>query len=402
MMLRNFKVCLILIVLMFSALPVFSEEKDSLKLSYGQDRWIALHLLLQAQLYSQNNYDELGGESESDATWSRSSQMRRSRIILNGQVNKYVEFFYQTDDIFVGQQGPGKQYSTTKTDNTGDTYNDSKGVYTQDAFINYKVADEFEVTVGLMCLPFMHHNLESAASLLGVDYNYATVPISGSTNEWRDTGLQFRGLIQRVFEYRVGVFRGYPKDDRDAEADSEAKTDGAPRFTGRIQVNFDEAETGFFYSGNYLGKKNILSIGGGIDYQKNAGNLGTYLAYTGDATIDYKISDEAVITFQGAYVKVAHQPGASVKNQWGWYAQIGALFYGQVQPVVKYQYWDGDAVFTDGNGDDVKISYMNYGLNYFIDGNNANIKAEYQNPMGKDNKSVSGEKKATIQFQIFI
>ena len=394
MMPRNLKVCLILIVLMFSTLPVFSEEQDSLKLSYGPDRWIALHLLLQAQLYSQNNFDT--GES---ATWSRSAQIRRSRIILNGQVNKNVEFFYQADDVFVGQQGQGKQYSTT--DDT-DTYKDSKGVYTQDAFINYKVADEFEATVGLMCLPFMHHNLESAASLLGVDYNYAMVPISGSTNEWRDTGLQFRGLVQRIFEYRVGVFRGYPEDDSDVNADNEAKTDGAPRFTGRIQLNVGDPETGFFYSGNYLGKKNILSLGGGFDYQKNASDLGTYFAYTGDVTIDYKLIDEAVITFQGAYVKAVNQPGATEDNQWGWYAQIGALLYGQVQPVIKYQYWDGDAVFTDTTVSGVKVSYLNYGLNYFIDGNNANIKAEYQQPIGKDNKSVSGEKKATLQFQIFI
>jgi hypothetical protein len=414
---RNLKTCLILFIFIFCAIPVLADDdKGFPKLSYGNDRWITLHFFLQAQLYSQNNYDKDAGEGETDAVWSKGSQLRRSRIILNGQVNKKVEFFYQTDDIFVGHQGSGSQYSETNTSSTGSTdkhthtTRDSKGIYTQDAFINYKMSNEFEAAIGLICLPFMHHNLESAASLLGIDYNSAVIPVSGTTNEWRDTGVEFRGIIGRVFDYRLGVFRGYPRNAQNATEDNEERqTDSFPRFSGRIQLNFAEPETGFFYSGNYLGKKNILSIGGGFDFQRNAAiirnSISTYTAYTGDVTIDYKLSDEIVIAMHGAYVNVKNQPGQpntiARGSQYGYFGQLGLLFMDQIQPVIGYQYWNGLTILAN-NVNAKEVSYMTFGLNYFIDGNNANIKAEYQNPMGKDNKAGSGEKKATLQCQIFI
>ncbi|MBN2403758.1 MAG: hypothetical protein JXN64_15395 [Spirochaetes bacterium] len=393
---RIIKAFLILFILLPALMPVSAQEKEALRLSYGADKWIALHFLLQAQLYSRNYYDE--GESEDDAVWSRGAQLRRSRIILNGQVHKNIEFFYQTDDIFAGSQRQGAQYSTENTSGAGEPGDhthkttDSKGVYTQDAFINYKLSSEFEAAVGLICLPFMHHNRESAASLLGIDYNYAVVPISGTTNEWRDTGVEFRGLVQRKFDYKIGVFRGYSNDSDGDSTDNESETDSFPRFCGRVQINFQDPEEGFFYSGNYLGKKNIISVGGGFDYQKNAGILGNYFAWTGDATVDYKVADDFIVAFQGAYVSVRNQPDADIEDQFGYFAQLGVLFR-QIQPVVRYQFWDAD---------DIKISYMHFGLNYYIDGNNASLKAEYQNPMGKDHKAVSGEKKATLQCQIFI
>ncbi len=407
-MLRGLTIFLISAVFIISALPAMADEQGFPKLSYGDEKWIALHLLLQAQLYSQNNYDT--GEGEADAAWSKGAQMRRSRIIINGQVNKKVEFFYQTDDIFIGRQGSGSQYSTRNTDDDNDTYKDSKGIYTQDAFINFRMSNEFEAAIGLICLPFMHHNRESAASLLGMDYNTAMIPLRGTTNEWRDTGFEIRGLVGRIFDYRVGVFRGYPKyADESTEANEDRKTDSNPRFCGRFQLNFADPETGFFYSGNYLGKKNVLAIGAGVDFQKDAAiirnKVSTYFALTVDATADYKLSDEITVAFRGAYVKTANQPGQpnadAEENQYGFFGQLGVLLMGQVQPVIGYQYWDGLTVLAnDKKAKDV--SYMTFGLNYFIDGNSANIKAEYQNPMGKDNKAASGEKKATLQCQIFI
>ncbi|MFH0977613.1 MAG: hypothetical protein V1874_17680 [Spirochaetota bacterium] len=408
---RLIKVYITLLILIFSILPVFAEEdKGVAKLSYGDHRWIAIHGLIQAQAYSMNEYDSEAGESESDAKWASGFQVRRSRFILNGEAAKNVEFFIQTDDILIGKNGSGSQNSsdktssgTTETTNHTHTTKDSKGVYTQDAFINYKFSNAFEVAAGLICLPFMHHNLESAASLLGVDYNSLVIPAGTTSNEWRDTGVEIRGIAKRVFDYRIGVFRGQARDLKGTpEKTDDINPDNWPRFCGRIQLNFADPETGFFYSGNYLGKKNVLSIGGGIDFQKDAsiidGELGNYLALTGDATIDYKVSDELVITLQGGYVRMKYRPDANTVTQYGYFGQMGFLFMGQVQPVIKYQYWKGDTYFAD----DKESSSMTFGLNYFIDGHNANIKAEYQNPMGKDNKAASGEKKATLQGQIFI
>jgi hypothetical protein len=387
-------IILLLIILTFSAIPLFAEEeKDLLKLTYGDDKWIALHCLLQTQIYSQNEYIPEKGESESDAVWSKGFQVRRSRFILNGQVAKEIEFFIQTDDVLIGSQGKGSNYKS----NTGNT----KGVYTQDAFINYKLKDEFEVAVGLMTIPFMHQSMESAASLLGVDYNSIVISPGSISNEWRDTGLLIRGLWQKkIFDYRFGIFRGQPREYDDT-TNKTINPGSAPRFSGRLQLNFADPETGFFYSGNYLGRKDIISVGGGFDIQSNAsrikGELSDYFAWTADLTLDHKIDEDLTVTFQGAYLSASNIPGASIDKQWGYFAQAGILIE-NIQPVLKYQYWEGDT----NSLNNIKSSYLNAGLNYFFRGHNANLKMEYQHPLGKDNKNLSGEKKATIQCQIFL
>ncbi len=400
---------LTLLICAFSAIPLFAEEKDLLKLSYGDDKWIALHCLLQTQIYSQNEYNSARGESESDAVWSKGFQVRRSRIILNGQVTKEIGFFIQTDDLLIGNQGKGSNYASTNSYHTTqngvqvNNVKDTKGVYTQDAFINYRLSDAFEVTVGLMTIPFMHHNMESAASLLCVDYNSTVISPGSISNEWRDTGLLFRSLLQKkIFDLRFGIFRGQPRDYKGTDTTSDDVNPGsAPRFSGRVQLNFAEPETGFFYSGNYLGRKNVISLGGGIDAQSNAariqGDLSDYFSWAVDLTLDHKINEDTVVTFQGGYLYANNKPGASVDKQQGFFAQAGILL-GKVQPVMKYQFWDGD----NPTANNIKSSYLNAGLNYFIRGQNANIKMEYQHPIGKDHKNLSGEKKATIQFQIFL
>ena len=108
------------------------------KFTFGKHRWVTLHYLLQVQGYSENVYDSSAGETEGNEVWSRGFEIRRSRLILKGQVAKNISFFMQTDDIRVGNQGPGEQYDSDTA------LKDKKGVYTQDAFINYKVADELQ------------------------------------------------------------------------------------------------------------------------------------------------------------------------------------------------------------------------------------------------------------------
>ncbi len=380
--LRTF--CIVLYIILLFVSTVFAEDDSLARLTLGEDKWIAVHGLLQVQGYTQNEYDSLAGENEGDAVWTRDFQVRRSSLIFNGQAVKNVEFFFGTD----------YDYEIEGEEN--------RGIFIQDAYINYKIANGFEIVVGLFPLPFMHQNMESAASLLGVDYNSLVIPLRSSFDNWRDAGVELRGLLGNIFDYRVGVFRGQERDLQGTEETSDdINSTSAPRFCGRFQMNFLDPENGFFYSGNYLGRKNVFSIGGGVDFQEHAtrmdGDIEHYLAWTGDLTVDYKIMTDMVLTVQGAYVYVNNNPGSSVKSQNGYFGQVGFLI-DNFQPVIKYEFWDGDTEY----GDDMKTAYLTMGLNYFISGHNANIKFEYQNPMGKDNKDVSGGKKATLQCQIFI
>ena len=67
----------------------------------------------------------------------------------------------------------------------------------QDAYAEFKVTDAFAVDAGLMFIPFSRNYLQSAASLLPIDYGAYTYTQSGPTESstGRDTGFQAKGYV---------------------------------------------------------------------------------------------------------------------------------------------------------------------------------------------------------------
>jgi len=363
------------------AVPTFAADSIA-KLTFGDDQYLELHYLLQVQGYSL--YKD--GTPEDDY-WSKDFKIRRSRVILKGQAAQGVEFFMETDA------------PNFEDNNTG------KNLYTQDAYIDFTIAKELKIAFGHILLPFMHHDRQSAVTLLCADYTAAVVPVG--SNVWRDTGIEFRGLLANgLVDYRIGVFDG---KDRDASVTPVINKNDMPRFTGRIQVNLKDAEEGFFYSGNYLGKKSIISFGAGLDYQQDVYNAGTkakdYTAWTVDVYFDHPVAANNVLTLQGAYVDVKNTPFASVtvggtpvypEKMKMYFAEGGFLINGTWQPVARYYYKKVELSGVDG-----KISEVAGGLNYYIKGHNANIKVEYAQQL-KDDTDDFKNKQVTIQCQIFI
>jgi hypothetical protein len=353
------------------------------KFTFGDDQYLELHYLLQVQGYS--IYSDGGSQSD---YWAKDFMIRRSRVILKGQAAQGVEFFMETD--------APKQENNNNTES--DVTKNGKYLFTQDAYIDFTIAKELKIAFGHILLPFMHHDRQSAATLLCVDYTGAVVPVGG--NVWRDTGIEFRGLLANgLVDYRVGVFDG---QDRKPGTPTINKND-MPRFTGRVQVNLKDAEEGFFYSGNYLGKKSIISFGAGIDYQQDAFDAGTkakdYTAWTVDVYFDHPVAANNVLTLQAAYVNVKNSPfmtGTPEKANM-YFAEGGFLINGTWQPVARYYYKETETLASVKS----KISEIAGGINYYIKGHNANIKVEYAQQL-KDESDDFKNKQVTIQCQIFI
>lgn len=350
------------------------------KFTFGDDQFLELHYLLQVQAYSQQVKDSNTG----DKYWSKDTMIRRSRVILKGQAAQGVEFFMETD-------APKQEDE-----------NNNKYLYTQDAYIDFTIAKELKIAFGHILLPFMHHDRQSAATLLCADYTAAVIPVGG--NVWRDTGIEFRGLLGGgIVDYRIGVFDGKDRTYVPAPQNYVINKNDMPRFTGRIQVNLKDAEEGFFYSGNYLGKKSIISFGMGLDYQQDAYGDATdvkdYTAWTVDVYFDHPVAANNVLTLQGAYVNLKNSPfmtGTPEKANM-YFAEGGFLINGTWQPVARYYYKETESVA----GVKSKISEIAGGLNYYIKGHNANIKAEYAQQL-KDESDDFKNKQITVQCQIFI
>jgi hypothetical protein len=293
--------------------------------------------------------------------------IRRLRLMFGGQVTKNVTFFVETDSPNLG-----KTLANGK--------NIQPAMILQDAYAEFKATDAFAVDAGLMFVPFSRNFLQSAASLLPIDYGAFTYSQSGPTESstGRDTGFQAKGyLLEDHLEYRIGSFQGL----RDAASHR------AFRFAGRVQYNVFDSEVGFFYTGTYLGKKKIVAVGGAFDVQ------GDYRAYASDVFVDYPLGPGA-LTAQFDYNRFdGGTTLRSLPKQDDILLELGYLFRTlRLTPFVQVT---NRNLVDSATGDEMRISL---GGSYWWAGHNANIKAAYThiNP-----KILASQNEFTLQLQVF-
>jgi hypothetical protein len=292
---------------------------------------------------------------------------RRLRVIFGGQVAKNVTFFVETDAPNLGKTLP-----------TGKNILPSAIV--QDAYASFKVVDAFTIDAGLMFVPFSRNSLQSAATLLALDYGAytfsASAPEQSATG--RDTGFQARGyVLANRLEYRVGAFQGH----RDAGSDNPF------RYAGRAQYNVLDTETGFFYTGTYLGKKRVLAIGAAFDVQND------YHAYDADAFLDHRLGPGAVT---GQFDYHYFDGGTTLTvlpKQHDLLVEAGYLIQAlKLTPILQFTRRDLD---SGSAGDEARTSV---GASYWWAGQNANIKAAYTRIVPK---GLGTQHEFTVQFQLF-
>jgi hypothetical protein len=293
--------------------------------------------------------------------------VRRVRLMFGGQVAKNVTFFVETDTPNLGKTLPaGKNLPST--------------TIIQDAYGEFKASDAFAIDAGLMFVPFSRNSLQSAATLLPIDYGTytfsASTPTQSSTG--RDAGFQAKGnFLGNHLEYRVGAFQGV----RDAGSHNSF------RYVGRLQYNVFDTETGFFYTGTYLGKKKILAIGGAVDAQQR------YRAYDADAFVDLPTG---VGAFTGQ-LDYNHFDGdrtfTSLPKQNDYLLELGYLVAAlKLTPVLQFSNRD---VVNATVGDE---NHWSIGANYWWAAHNANVKGAYSriSPNGSPSQN-----EFTVQLQLF-
>jgi hypothetical protein len=296
-----------------------------------------------------------------------------ARIYFSGQVNKMVQFGANLDSAVYGGGGTRGSHSGTKESRVND------------AFINLKPADEFQVMAGLYRLPFSRATLtDSYTYYIPTGYGYSTrgnmfAPFtigSDIANGYRDTGLTFWGNVaDGMLKYQVGVF-----DGRWDHVNPNGVKDNLA-FAGRIQftptmLGF-KGEKGFTLADTYLGKQNVLSIGLGYNTQKwddGNGNSATAKAWTVDAMWEQKFGD-IVPNLQLGYQDRKDMPAATlpgkVKDR-AYYVQ-GQLLFDQVvglgKPTLAIRYEKLDDR-TPANRDTNRTGVF---LNYYIKGQDAKV-----------------------------
>jgi hypothetical protein len=334
----------------------------AVKLEASEDVYVNVRFLVQPWV-------QLDNDPLTDPALETNFYLRRTRLILLGQVSPYVSFFMETDQPNWGKDGDW-----------------SPELFIQDAFVSFDLHEAFHVATGLLLIPFVHQTRQGATSLHTLDYHSALVRYpAGSHLVWRDPGVEIRGLVaNKHLDYKVAITEGVPGTEHDV-----------PRFSGRLQANLFDAEEKFFYGGTYLGKKKILSAGVAFDVQPEAFGDDPYYAFGGDIFLDMPVGDRNRISGQ---LDVVYYGG--VGNPM---AGFGTMFdfgvgIGKIEPIIALDWFmpRGASTFTD------HYFGPHAGVNWWIKGHNVNIKFDFGliKAEGRDFRDAS--RVWTIQTQLLL
>jgi hypothetical protein len=355
------------------ALTLPAKPAEAVKIGVNDDYFVKLNFLTQPQFQITAPTD-----GETPVEWG--FYLRRTRILLGGQVSKWVVFFMETDISNWGKGGDWKP-----------------DFIVQDAFVTFQIHDAFRISTGMLLLPFTHHFRQSAVSLVTLDYHVALAKYpSGSHAVWRDMGIEFGGVVlDGHLDYRVAVTNGTPLGHKTTDAVTGLTTiDFArpPRFTGRIGTNILDPDAGFFYGGTSLGKKKVMSGGFSFDVQPDAFGSGShYYALAGDVVLDMPINDILRISGQAAFLHYGGEDNPTGGTGFMFDFAVGIKNF---QPVVLMVDWFRPTASTDFDTDHFEA---HYGAGWFIHGHNANVKLDIAVIRSMAVLSVRG----TVQTQLF-
>jgi hypothetical protein len=363
--------------------------------------------------------------SPNGKNWDFDTYLRRMRIMVYGKLNKWVNFFVETDNP-----------------NFGKSSDWSPSTFIQDAYLEVNIHEAFQIDIGMLLLPFSHHGMQGAVSLFGMDYHSALIKYpSGGHKVWRDAGLMLRGLFAGGHvEYRAGIFNGAHGTGLDPR-----NPDDLPRLTGRLTFNVFEPEGGagaggMFYDGLYLAKtdrgivstKRVLSFGSSVDWQPDLNveiqdptlrvlpddpyvveGGDDYVAGAWDAFWDIPLGAAKLMSINGQVNmyyyyygdRSSHADGAGNPTTYWYYdeakdttsltgfglsSEVG-FRYSAFQPLVLIDFFN--ATKTDGDqGDYLSIAG---GFNYYLFGHNTTFKLQ----MGCDQVAKSDDWGLSAKFQ---
>ena len=385
------------------------------KFELGEHTNLNIDYLLQVH----GQFAEDGAPNKTD--YSKDFFIRRSRILLFGDLWKGISFFMETEQANFGKGGDW-----------------SVSFFVQDAFVSFKAHDAFIVDVGMILLPFSRANYQGAVGLNGLEYHLGVLKFhDGSHKVWRDAGLQLRGYAaDKKFQYRLGVFNGAQNMALQKDAKGAAVVDSAgksalasnpedwPRFTGMVRYAILGKEPDFFPKGIYFGTEALLSLGVGFDFQMDAamdrpavldgdkkvttpGKLTHVAAVNADVFLDIPFGPEKQheVVFQGAFfwydhgneLKWAKDGTSSVVDAKGsGIAVLTELGYRWtfLEPVLSVDWFHGALKDND-------LLSVRGGLNFWIRKHGASIKTEFGAQKTGNLDKAPWMKTFTTQAQLF-
>lgn len=303
--------------------------------------------------------------------------LRRIRLMGNYTLSKQLTVFFDTDAPNLGK-------------GNADGSKNNADMFIQDFIVTYAFSKEFQLDGGMLLLGQTYNHLQSAASLMALDYGPYTFNESTPTTSrtGRDYGAQARGyLADDHLEYRAGVFQGVRG----------VNNTNAFRYAGRLAWYVFGPETTYFYRGTSLGKTQTLSIGGSFDRQNGdltGGGSATYKNYGADLFWDQPIAGGNGFTLQGDYNSVDGDLFIkTLPKQKNTMVEAGFYFAGaKLMPYVQWARQDLDLTTL------LDEKRTQGGLAFWFNGHNSNLKLAYTT-IDRDRSKKRSQ--FQVQYQVF-
>lgn len=388
------RVALVALAIVVALLPGIASAQAIIKVSDTVN--FRLGILLQGWA----DWNGLSDTAGNTAGFQQNLFLRRARLFVGGQVAKDVTFFFMTDNPNLGKTTVGGSTAGTAFKNPG------SGFIIQDAYLSWKIANEFNLQGGLILIPLCRNCNSSAVSLITMDYGTWSFQENGPTQSsvGRDTGFQALGYFAGDhLEYRAGVYSGFRA----------AGVKNSFRFTGRLMYNVFDVEKLQFYPGTYFGKKKILAIGASYDTQSD------YQAYAGDVFFDYPLGGGNGITAQVDYIHYDGGntfttplcPNASCPNTVSFppatnallkqddiYTEAGVFISSiKLMPFFRYE----QQRYSDDANKVLNKTFYQAGLGWYPFGSNFNIKGGVTRKDFPNDPKTATTYQYTVQVQVF-
>lgn len=355
----------------------------------------SINLGFRAQAYVKSIESDLDGNGSFDNFTD--FQVRRARIRLLGKINPKISAFLQTE---FGDDSAG---------GGGD-------VRLIDGWVKYNFNQWAQVVAGLNMAPSSRQTTTGSGGLMTMDRpsnntknltwgtralrNFSTATVSDTASDLngqapqsvRDMGVTLFGsgsLSDTThLKYYLGFYDGIQVS---------GNSDRNLRTTARAQVNFGDAEAGYYNTSTYLGKKKTLAFGISYDVQDEVqfdpvtSTYGDYAYYSVDAFAEWPMG-AGTLTAEAAFSDLdldGFNANALRSEGDGFYVQAG-YFQNNWQPWVAYETWDSEATSGQGDYDSYRV-----GITYFFKGHNANVKAGFESFNSDINFSGTNEDSST-------
>jgi hypothetical protein len=342
-------------------------------------------LNLGLQLQSQFLVNEAGTPDGRDPSYD--FNLRRSRLMVNGDVAGRFSYFFQIDNANFGKFG-----------------NFTGRAIVQDAWIGWAPTGIGGGTVvyvdaGLLLIPISRHLLESTTNFITADVQGDAFRFPASAfPAFRDIGVQVRGwALDRKVGFRGGVYEGYAPVTQAAGA---CAAGGAgcitprrnPAFGGFVNFDVIGTEEGSWLYGAYKwGANPVVSVGVAGNYQslalKNAfGNLTDQKLLAPDLYVDLPMTERAELVVEATLYLNGNGTG-SANTGTGIAGALGYRF-GSVAPYVAYDYFQSTScdrttlsaslLATCASSVDTADSRnFKAGINFFFDKNFNHVNVEF-------------------------